>query len=142
MGAYTPLISIGYTENVNETHSWHTGCYSKKEMSSGDRATTGFLMVVVTMKMIVRPDSRMELIQTVNSLMEEIRKRKGCLGHSVYQDLEDENTFVILEEWGSQIDFNTYLRSEAFSVLCGAMKVLGDPLEVKCNEVLRTGSEG
>ena len=85
---------------------------------------------LAAIRMKVRPEKRKELLQTVLALASETRKEKGCLGWNFYQDVEDENAFVLTQEWESQVDLDEHLRSEAFDVLLGGVNLLCDPPEV------------
>lgn len=77
-----------------------------------------------------RPEKRRELVQTVLALATETRKEPGCLGWNFSQDMEDENAFVLIQEWESQVDLDEHLRSEAFEVLLGGANLLCDPPEI------------
>jgi quinol monooxygenase YgiN len=92
-------------------------------------------MIVSMMKMNVHPDNRKELLQTLCSLTQSTRKKKGCIGHHVYQDVEDENIFFFKEQWESLGDLENHLRSDGFSVLLGAMSLLIEPPRFELNEV-------
>jgi quinol monooxygenase YgiN len=92
-------------------------------------------MIVSMMKMNVHPDKRIELLQTICSLTQSTRKEKGCVRHHVYQDLENENALFLKEEWENFCDLENHLRSDGFSVLLGAMRLLNEPPEFEINEV-------
>jgi quinol monooxygenase YgiN len=76
------------------------------------------------MRIDAMPRKRQELKQTLLSIADEVRKTKGCLGHYFYQDLESEDTLCLVQEWESQRDFDAYLESDLFHVLCGATTLL------------------
>ena len=82
---------------------------------------------LAAIRMKARPEKRKELLQTVLALAGETRKEKGCLGWNFYQDVENENVFVLTQEWESQVDLDEHLRSEAFDVLLGGVNLLCDP---------------
>ncbi len=44
--------------------------------------------------------------------------------------MEDENELCLLEEWDPQENLNSYLKSERFRVLRGAMNLLQEPYEM------------
>jgi quinol monooxygenase YgiN len=47
---------------------------------------------------------------------------KGCQRCDFCQSIEDENRLFLLEEWDTEENLMTHLRSEHFRVLRGAMK--------------------
>jgi len=72
----------------------------------------------------------MELSQTIASLIGSIRTEKGCNRCDFCQSIEDENRLFLLEEWDTQENLMTHLKSERFRVLRGAMNLLREPHEM------------
>ena len=71
----------------------------------------------------------MELSQTIASLSGSIRTEKGCKRCDFCQSIEDENKLFLLEEWDTQENLKSYLKSGRFRVLRGAMNLLKEPYE-------------
>ena len=86
-------------------------------------------MILVTIRMNVRSEKRMELSQTIASLSSSIRMEKGCNRCDFCQSTEDENRSFLLEEWDTQKNLMTHLKSEHFKVIRGAMNLLQEPYE-------------
>jgi quinol monooxygenase YgiN len=80
--------------------------------------------------MKVLSEKRMELSQTIASLSGSIRMEKGCNRCDFCQSTEDENKLYLLEEWDTQENLMTHLKSEHFRVLRGAMNLLKEPYEM------------
>ena len=80
--------------------------------------------------MKVPSEKRMELSQTIASLIGPIRAEKGCRRYDFCQSTEDENELCLLEEWDTQKNLMGHLRSGRFRVLRGAMNLLKEPYEV------------
>ena len=76
------------------------------------------------MRIDAMPRKRQELKQTLLCLADDMRKTKGCLGYYLYQDLENEDTLCLIQEWESQKDFDAYLDSDLFHILIGATNLL------------------
>jgi quinol monooxygenase YgiN len=87
-------------------------------------------MVMVTIRMKVLAEKRKELSQTIVSLIGSLRTEKGCLRCEFCQGMENENELRILEEWDTQENLNSHLKSERFRVLRGAMNLLQEPYEM------------
>jgi quinol monooxygenase YgiN len=81
-------------------------------------------MIVVTLRVLVSPENRRELVQTVRSLLRNIQGQKGCLGSHLYCELGDEDALCLIEEWETQEDLNNYFRSDEFAILFGAINLL------------------
>ncbi|MBN1473474.1 MAG: antibiotic biosynthesis monooxygenase [Syntrophaceae bacterium] len=84
-------------------------------------------MILVITKMNVLPERRMELTQTITSLSSFTRAEKGCAYCEFCQNIEDKNRLFLLEEWDTEENLMTHLKSEHFSVLLGAMSFLAQP---------------
>jgi quinol monooxygenase YgiN len=82
-------------------------------------------VLINTTRIIVRPENRKELCQTISSLLAPIRNEKGCLGYRFYQEDGDENSFILVGEWESRADWDNYLHSDDFAVLLGSILILG-----------------
>lgn len=82
-------------------------------------------MIVTTTRIIVRGENRQEFIQTLTSLIEPISEEKGCLTHRFYQEAGNENSFLLVGEWESQVDWDNFLKSDNFAVLLGSIETLG-----------------
>ncbi len=71
----------------------------------------------------------MELTQALSSLICSIRMEMGCLRCDFCRSIEDENRFLLLEEWDTKENLMTHLNSECYKVLSGAMTLLKEPCE-------------
>ncbi|MBE3065996.1 MAG: antibiotic biosynthesis monooxygenase [Chloroflexi bacterium] len=86
-------------------------------------------MILVIIRMEVLSEKRLELSQTIASLSGSIRMEKGCRRCDFCQSMEDENRLFLLEEWDTQENLMTHLKSEHFRVLRWAMNLLKEPYE-------------
>ena len=77
----------------------------------------------------------MELSQTIASLIGSIRTEKGCKRCDFYQSIENENQLNLLEEWDTQENLMSHLKSEHFRVFRGAMNLLREPYEMTFHTV-------
>jgi len=75
-------------------------------------------------------DKRMELSQTINSLIGPIRSEKGCKRCDFYQKIGSENELCLLEQWDTSENLEQHLSSKRFGVLRGAMNLLKEPYEM------------
>jgi quinol monooxygenase YgiN len=85
--------------------------------------------------MKVLSEKRMELSQTIASLLGFIRMEKGCQRCEFCQSIEDENRLFLLEEWNTQENFKDHLKSRHFKVFRGAMNLLREPYEITSHTV-------
>jgi quinol monooxygenase YgiN len=92
-------------------------------------------MILVIIRMEVPSEKRMELSQTIASLIGSIRTEKGCKRCDFCQSMENENKLWLLEEWDTQENLKSYLKSGRFRVLRGAMNLLKEPYEMMFHTV-------
>jgi len=81
-------------------------------------------VILKTTRIIVRPEKRIELAQTIGRLLGPIKDVKGCRKISFYLDAVDQNSSLLLSEWETESDLDRYLRSNDFAILRGAIMVL------------------
>ena len=86
-------------------------------------------MILLIIRMKVLPEKHMEFSQTITSLSGSVRMEKGCSRCDFCQSSGDENQLFLLEEWDTQENLMTHLKSEHFGVLRGAMTLLEKPYE-------------
>jgi quinol monooxygenase YgiN len=80
--------------------------------------------------MMVLSEKRMELSQTIASLIASIRTEKGCQRCDFCQSNEDDTRLFLLEEWDSQENLMSHLKTKRFKVFRGAMNLLREPYEM------------
>jgi len=92
-------------------------------------------MVIAIIKFNARSDKRLEFKQSLLAMAEPTRKAKGCLSHSFFQDIENEDDFSLVQMWQTRDDWDDYLRSDLFTVLIGTRYLLSRPSELSVNDV-------
>ena len=99
-------------------------------------------MIDATIKMFVPAHKRMEVLQTIRTLIGPIRNEPGCLSCCYCVDMEEEHIIVFRQEWQTNEDLAAHLRSDHFSVLLGVMKLLSIEPEIKFSTIAsREGAE-
>jgi quinol monooxygenase YgiN len=99
-------------------------------------------MVIVKITMNALPQKRKEVLQTLLSMIEAIRQEKGCRSHNIFQCLEDENVFCLIEEWETREDLEHHMRSSRFGVLLGTKILSNENLDIQVHTVLHTEGKG
>ena len=99
-------------------------------------------MIIAKIIMNALPEKRKEVLQTLLSMIEEIRQEKGCLSYQVFQDIKDENGFSLVQEWETREDLEHHMRSDWFSVLLGTNILLNEKQDIQIHTVLHTEGNG
>jgi len=87
---------------------------------------------------VVDFEKQKEFIQSFQDLMKKIRKDNGCMSCYLVRDIEDENIFLLIEEWETQEDLFRHFRSDYFGTLSGALHLLSKKTEMKIHTVSST----
>ena len=95
-------------------------------------------MIFSTLKMIVQPERRSDLLETMRGMFEPTRVERGCLSYRLYEDVEDSNAFVLLEEWETQQDLESHIRTENQQRLLALIDLLSEQPELRFNTVSHT----
>ncbi len=92
-------------------------------------------MIIVILRMIVRPEKREEFIKTIRMMLEPTRVEAGCKSCCFYQDVSSENAFLFVEQWESQLDLDNHLRKRSFKKMLFLMDLLSESPEIQFNKV-------
>ena len=76
-------------------------------------------------RITVRPEHRRELCLTISALLDRIRHEKGCRTYNFYGEVEDQNSLILIGEWDTLSAWENHLKSDAFAVLIGSVRLLG-----------------
>ncbi len=96
------------------------------------------MMILSTLRMNVRPEKRSDLLKTMRGMLEPARVERGCLSYRLYEDVEDINTFVLVEEWNTQNDLERHIRTDNHRRLMALMDLLSRQPELRFNTVSHT----
>ena len=88
-------------------------------------------MIVVTFKLYGKPGNQVEINQSLKGLAAKVKKLDGCKDTKVYQDVDDENIFFLVEEWQKQRLLDDHMKSSLFGALLGFKGLLIKEPEIK-----------
>ena len=88
-------------------------------------------MSSVSILLKVSDSKREEFLQTIKSLVNDLKQEKGFKKSSTYQDVNNPNVFHLVEEWQTNDDLENYLKSEHFRIMIGTLKVLCEESEIR-----------
>ena len=99
-------------------------------------------MIGIIIRAEVEPDQRHELIQMCKSWLASNQVPQACSERRVYEDVISPTCLLLVEEWSNEEAMHFYLSSERFRALLGAVKVLGNLVDLRVfkTEVLEDGT--
>ena len=86
--------------------------------------------LVTATYLTIRPESRREFFQTIVPLTKRILRERGCVNSRLYEEMGDENSLMLVEEWEAESEWKDHRTSENFAVLLGLANVLGIPEKI------------
>lgn len=95
-------------------------------------------MILATLRMVVRPESRYDLLETMRGMLEPARVERGCLTYRLCEDVENRNAFVLLEEWETPEDLERHILTDNHRRLLALVDLLSEQPELRFNTVSHT----
>jgi len=105
------------------------------------RARAEKMMILLKIEISVPLEKQKEFCQTASALARQIRKEEGCISHNWYHDLDNQETFLLIEQWDTNDHITTHLQSEQFGILSGALKTLGDQQSIQIKLISEGGGK-
>ena len=87
-------------------------------------------MVVVTFKMQGKTEKLLEINQSLKGIAEKVKTLDGCKSTKVYQDIDNEDTFFLVEEWHNQRHLDDHMKTSLFAAILGLKGLLEKEPEV------------
>ena len=91
-------------------------------------------MVILTISVNACSSKRNELLSACRSLSDKTRQENECIGFSISQDIDNENSIHIEQTWERRSSLDAHFRSDIFSALLGAVKLLGESYVFRIND--------
>ena len=88
-------------------------------------------MFIVTFELQGKPESRIEITQSLQGIAEKIKKLEGFINTSIYRDINDENIYLLVEEWQQRRHLDDHMKSNLFAALLGFSGLLTKEPEIK-----------
>ena len=77
---------------------------------------------------------RKELVNACQMIVEQTRKEDGCINSRLLKGEKDENGIILEQHWKQRHLLDGYFRSNHFTALMGAMKLLAIDHELTIND--------
>jgi len=94
-------------------------------------------MVISTLRIVTAPRSRAGVVRTLAAQLGPTRVQPGCSGCDLYQDLENAEILILVEEWESQAALGLHLDSEEYRSVLTAIQSLREQPVIHFDTVIR-----
>lgn len=89
-------------------------------------------MIAIEAKLEVQPAKRQEFLEATKTLIEGSRLEAGNISYDLFQSIENENVFMMIEKWEDQAAIETHNTSAHFGQFVAfAQTALAKPLDVQ-----------
>ena len=101
-----------------------------------------YAVTAILIRAQVEPDQLRELMQMCKRWISD-QLPSASLERRLYEDVMAPTHLLLVEEWSDPEAMNSYLSSERFRAVVGAVKVLGKLIDVRISEgnIIETGLE-
>lgn len=89
-------------------------------------------MTVILTRVQVRIRKRNEFLKIMSEIEKRLKKEGGCEQFEIYQHMENDFTFSFYGIWKTPTDLRKHLRSDEFSMILIALKLLRKNPEIRC----------
>ncbi len=96
-------------------------------------------MIVCTLILTVSETDRRKVIASLTPLVGWTQVQPGCQACHLLSDVEDPRALVLLEEWDTQEQLDSHLRSEDYRRVVAAMELSQEAPEIQFCTVETTG---
>ena len=96
-------------------------------------------MIVVVGRVITDPSKRAQLIEVAQKVAAASREEAGCIDYRVFEDTEQPNRFVFVEEWEGEEALQKHFRTSHIAEFMQAIQAtITAPPDVKFHHVEST----
>jgi quinol monooxygenase YgiN len=88
-------------------------------------------MFVVTFKLQGKPETLIEISQSLQCIVDKVQKLEGCIDARIYRDINDETIFLLIEEWQKQRNLDDHMKSSLYAALLGIKGLLVKSPEIR-----------
>ena len=74
-------------------------------------------MFLATITIELPRERRKEALETIRTLTGHVPIRRGCISSRFYQDIDNENALILVEEWETEEGLIKYVRSDDYRKL-------------------------
>ena len=95
-------------------------------------------MITAIIRMRASEQTRPEILRSLRTLIEPIRVEKGCVSCTLYGDLQDTNTIVLVEQWSTRSDLERHVRTSQYRKILEVLEMSSDEPDIRFDTVVET----
>ena len=95
-------------------------------------------MVIASLKIIVPHKKQQSALQTIRAVLGWTCAQPGCISMAFYQDTNDPESMVLLEEWEDWSSLEDHIRSDSYRSILELMELSSEQPGIKFNTISST----
>jgi len=95
-------------------------------------------MVIALLKISVPLEKHKDALQLVRSILGWTRVQAGCKSIAFYQDTDESDTMILIEEWEEWSNLDEHIRSDSFRNILELIDLSSIYPEIKLNTISKT----
>ena len=95
-------------------------------------------MIIVTLRIKVPGNRRKEFLDSARLIMGPTKVQPGCISCEYYQNLDDPDVALLVEEWESKENLEQHIKSESFRIILSLIELSDESPEIKLNTISKT----
>jgi len=76
-------------------------------------------------------------MESIRGMLAPTRVERGCISYCLYEDIENKNTFTLVEEWKTRNDLEKHVLTKNYRRLLELLELLSEPYELRFSTVLK-----
>ena len=95
-------------------------------------------MIITTMRIKVPGERRKDFLDSAELIIGPTKVQPGCISCGFYQDLNDPDAILFVEEWESRESLDKHIKSDSYRVILSLMELSTENPEFKLNTISET----
>jgi quinol monooxygenase YgiN len=95
-------------------------------------------MIIVTLRMKVPGERRKDFLDSARLILGPTKVQPGCISCGFYQDLNDADTALYVEEWESRESLEHHIKSNPYRIILSLMDLCRESPQFKVNTISNT----
>jgi len=95
-------------------------------------------MIIASLKIKVSHEKQQSALQTIRAILGWTCAQPGCISMTFYQDTNDPESMVLLEEWKDWASIENHIRSDSYRNILEFMELSSEQPEIKFNSISET----
>jgi len=92
-------------------------------------------MIIASVRIIPLTGKRVEILEILRHVQALLRASVGCLSSYIYEECDDDQAILYLEEWRSTDELHRHIESREYLEIMAAMELASEAPQIRFDEV-------